>query len=471
MPFPRRTQFSASSSLNSMASLLGSLLLSFLFLSAYAPSAEAIPAFARKYGLPCSACHEAWPKLNAFGQTFKDNGYQLMNDRDAPIWQQPAYWPVAMRITPNWHRNSVDRDAIDDPNIPGNTIEQKVTTHGFDLSGLDILTGGTLAKNISFLLVPSIDGSGSGVGFESAFVRFDNLLQSPWLNIKVGKFELDNLLSEKRILTLSDQGGEYQLYHFLPVGDTNIFGLGDNQIGAELMGHSKNDRTRYSIAMLSSNDGNVGIPNGHGYDTYLTVSQGFQAGGLGLQRVGAFAYIGRAPTYFTTQDSGSTLLDGAGQKSFYRAGFIGMWYLKKFDITTLYMHGEESAFLGTGTPANQALPFGARAPQWNGALFESHYTVNPQFILINRYEFIRMSQQALPVDSTNLFIPGVSVPANDFGNIDALTFGYRYYPFMHSRAGFAFHNEYSIVRQRKVAPITGLDVTSSSLFLGFDFIF
>src|SRR5882757_7841302 len=120
--------------------------------AAPASGVRAIPAFARKYGLPCSACHEAWPKLNAFGQTFKDNGYQLMNDRDAPIWQQPTYWPIAMRITPNWHRNSVDRDAIDDPNIPGNTIEQKVTTHGFDLSGLDILTGGTLAKNISFLL-------------------------------------------------------------------------------------------------------------------------------------------------------------------------------------------------------------------------------------------------------------------------------------------------------------------------------
>jgi hypothetical protein len=435
------------------------------------PGIRAIPAFARKYGLPCSACHEAWPKLNAFGQTFKDNGYQLMNDKDAPIWQQPTYWPVAMRITPNWHRNSENRVGIDDPNNPGNTLEQKSTTHGFDLSGLDILAGGTLANNISFLLVPSIEGSGSGVGFESAFVRFDNLLHTPYLNIKVGKFELDNLLSEKRGLTLSDQGGGYQLYHFVPVGDSNIFGLGDNQIGAELMGHSANDRTRYSVAMLSSNDGNVGVPNGHGYDTYLTFSQAFQAGSLGLQRVGAFAYIGRAPTYFTTQDGGSTLLDGAGQKSFYRAGFIGMWYLKKFDITTMYMHGEESAFLGTGTPANADLPAGARAPQWNGALFESHYTVNPQFILINRYEFIRMSQQALPVDSTNLFIPGVSVPSNDFGNLDAVTFGYRYYPFMHSRAGFAFHNEYSIVRQRKVAPVTGLDVTSSSLFLGFDFIF
>src|SRR5947207_5771405 len=214
---------------------------------------RAFPAFARKYGLPCSACHEAWPKLNAFGQTFKDNGYQLMNDKDAPIWQQPAYWPVAMRITPNWHRNSIDRNGIDDPNIPGNVLEQQTTTHGFDLSGLDILTGGTLANNISFLLVPSADNTGA-FHFESAWVRFDNLLHTSFLNVKVGKFELDNLLSEKRILTLSNNGGLYQLYHFVPVGDSNIFGLGDNQLGAELSGHSANDRTRYSVAMLGSND-------------------------------------------------------------------------------------------------------------------------------------------------------------------------------------------------------------------------
>ena len=30
--------------------------------------ANAIPAFARKYGLPCSACHIGWPELNNFGQ-------------------------------------------------------------------------------------------------------------------------------------------------------------------------------------------------------------------------------------------------------------------------------------------------------------------------------------------------------------------------------------------------------------------
>ncbi len=61
----------------------------------------AIPAFARKYGLPCSACHTAWPELNNFGQVFRDNGYQLMNDRDSPIWQNPSYFPITFRITPS----------------------------------------------------------------------------------------------------------------------------------------------------------------------------------------------------------------------------------------------------------------------------------------------------------------------------------------------------------------------------------
>src|SRR6266404_9118090 len=429
---------------------------------------RAIPAFARKYGMPCSACHEAWPKLNNFGQNFKDNGYQMMNERDAPIFQQAAYWPVAFRITPNWHRESVDKTDLTNP-ATTLTTEGQLTTHGFDLSGLDILTGGTLAKNISFLLVPSADNTGA-FHFESANVRFDNLLHTSWVNVKVGKFELDNIISEKRILALSNNGGIYQIYHFQPVTEnTNVFtfGLGDNQLGAELSGHSRNDYTRYSVALLSSNDGNVSLPNGHGYDTYLTFSQAFEAGSLGLQRVGAFAYIGRAPTYLATS---SLLTDGFGQKSFYRAGFFGLWYLKKLDFMTMYTRGGDNVFLGTGTPSFSPLPTGAQGPTWNAGFIETHLTVNPQFILINRYELIRMSRQALPI-TPGVFEAGVSVPSANFGDIDSLVFGYRYYPFMSSRAGFAIHNEFSTVRQRGVAPLSGKDLTNNSLFIGFAFIF
>src|SRR5712672_1369274 len=73
----------------------------------------AIPAFARKYGLRCSACHTAWPELSAFGQRFKDNGYQLGNDRDSPIFQNNAYWPIAMRTTPQYRVENTTNQVTD----------------------------------------------------------------------------------------------------------------------------------------------------------------------------------------------------------------------------------------------------------------------------------------------------------------------------------------------------------------------
>ena len=41
-----------------------------------------------------------------------------------------------------------------------NAVERQITSHGFDLSGLDFHTGGTLDKNISFYLLPSSDRDG-----------------------------------------------------------------------------------------------------------------------------------------------------------------------------------------------------------------------------------------------------------------------------------------------------------------------
>src|ERR1700731_4838433 len=443
--------------------------LAFVFFFANVQPASALPAFARKYGMPCSSCHEAWPKLSPFGQAFKDNGYQMGNDRDAPIFQNPAYWPVTFRITPNWHRESTNKAAVDQTA----SGEAQVTTHGFDWSGLDFHTGGTLAKDFSFYVLPSSDNTGA-FHFEAVWARLDNIAGSSWLKIKLGKFELDNLLSEKRILTLTGISGVYTNYHFQPFISPGVpeasyaFGIGDNQVGVEWMGHSKNDRTRISASLLSSNDGSPGLPTSRGYDGFISASQAFEAGSLGVQRVGVFGYFGQAPTYFQYAQGGVGVAGtGIGNKSFYRVGFIGMWYVKKLDFTTMYFRGWDNAFLGTGTAANVALPMGAKAPTWNGGLIETHYNLNPQLILINRLETVRMSQQALPVDPAGA--PG-TVPSSNFGDIDVVTTGFRYYPFISSRAGFAFHNEFSIFRQRGVSP-TGLDQTNSSLLFGFDFAF
>jgi hypothetical protein len=444
------------------ATLFQAFFLLVLFVVTCQPSA-ALPAFARKYGMPCSACHEAWPMLSPFGQQFKDNGYQMGNERDAPIFQQAAYWPVTFRITPIWHRESTDKVQVDGSNGPSGN-EAKITTHGFDWSGLDFHTGGTLAKDFSFYVLPSSDNTGA-FHFESVWARMDNLLGSSWLNVKMGKFELDNLLSEKRILTLTNVSGTYTNYHFQPFGESYKFGIGDNQVGLEWMGHSKDDRTRISASLLSSKDGNPGLPTSRAYDGYFAASRAFEIGGLGLQRVGAFAYLGEAPTYFQYTNGGAGIPGtGIGNKGFQRYGLIGMWYIKKFDITTIYFHGHDSAYLGTNTPANQPLPLGAQAPSWNGGLFESHYMFNPQLLLLNRYELTRMSQQA--------FGSAAATPyASNLGNADVLTFGFRYYPFISSRAGFAYHAEYAIIWQKGTSPVTFTNQTTSSLLFGFDFAF
>jgi len=477
----------------------GFLLVVFVILSS-SQNASALPAFARKYGLRCSACHESWPMLNYFGQKFKDNGYQLMNDRDSPIWQNPSYWPVTFRITPIWHRVSTGKVQVDTypgggSTTPNGTAIQRIESSGFDLSSLDFHTGGTLEKNFSFYVLPSSDSTAT-FHFETVMARLDNLFGSPWLNLKLGKFELDNLLSEKRILTLTGNGGIYQLYHFMPVGDNNVFGqIGDNQLGAELMGHSYNDRTRYSASLLSTSDGNVGLVTGaNTYTAFFAASQAFDVGKLGVDRIGGYAMIGSAATYYLTSGGVPIPGSGVGNKSFHREGFVGQFYFgQKFDLQVVTQHGWDNAWFGQGygnavNPSNgtpgppllnntpgTALPVGSQAPTWNGVLFEPHYIYSPQLIFIGRYETIRMSRQADGAQYTGTGSNGITgeTPSN-FGNISTYTVGFRYNPFMTSRAGFAWHNEYNWLHQVGTGPLvgaTGLNVNTGEVLTGFDFDF
>jgi hypothetical protein len=431
----------------------GTLLLLAIIFASVRP-ALAIPAFARKYGLPCSACHTAWPMLNNFGLTFKDNGYQLGNGRDAPIYQQPEYWPITFRVTPQWHRESNDRVAVD--RIPGSAssgqVEASLASSGFDTSSLDILAGGTLSNNISFLVQPFINSGSSSIA--ETWVRFDNLARTRWLNVKLGRFELDEPISQERTLLLSNNGGNYFNYFFTPPGDTNFVGLGGNHLGLELSGHSGNDYTRYSVALLST------FPN-QAFSGYANFTQSFELPRLGLQRFGVYGYLGQAPTYFQTSGGAPIPGAGLGDRSFYRAGAYGMWFVGKFDFDTFYLHGQDNVFLGNSVAANQpsALPIGAAGPAWNGGFIEAHYTYNPRLVLIGKYELIRMSKQANPEIRS------------DLGNLDNWAVGYRWYPIMNPRAGLAWVQEYSRSLNAGAAPLSGRDDIDSSILMGFDFDF
>ena len=153
--------------------------------------ANAIPAFARKYGLRCSACHESWPMLNYFGQKFKDNGYQLMNDRDAPIWQNPGYWPVTFRITPIWHRVSTGKVELTPMRRWGRLRRGCGGPAHYEFrlrSERPRLPHRRNSGEEHLVLCASVlrcDGLRSTL--RQSMARLDNMLGSSWLNIQAGQ--------------------------------------------------------------------------------------------------------------------------------------------------------------------------------------------------------------------------------------------------------------------------------------------
>src|SRR5437867_1659812 len=51
-----------------------------IFMLAALPSADAMPLFARKYGVPCSTCHTTIPRLNETGYKFRAAGFRLLEE-------------------------------------------------------------------------------------------------------------------------------------------------------------------------------------------------------------------------------------------------------------------------------------------------------------------------------------------------------------------------------------------------------
>ena len=213
-------------------------------------SANAVPLFARKTGMGCTSCHEVWPRLTDFGQLYRDRGFRLARGRDAPVDQDPSYWPLSFRTTAGYQLQRQTQNTDSGP------LDAQTGSFGF--TGLDILTAGTLGEKLSFLVVytPTLGGAGFGLApqggnLESAWVSIAEPFGTGWVNLRVGKHAIDQPLDEHRTLTLT-QG--YGVYHFHPQSSAASFEVGRNQAGLEVWGHSEVGRLRYAVSFFNEND-------------------------------------------------------------------------------------------------------------------------------------------------------------------------------------------------------------------------
>ena len=475
-------------------------------ISCLLPKANAIPAFARKYGVPCSVCHvPGFPKLNDFGNTFRDQGYQFGADVDLPTHENitMGYWPVSFRTTVGYQVANARTDG------------QAIATSGLGFTGLDILSFGILHRSIAFGLVytPGLKEAGFGTGssltdnnLESAFVRLMSLERflggadnTYWLNMRVGKYELDVPFSEKRSPTLNTP---FVMYHYvagspystvlagLPTAGYNnasVFGLGDNQPGAELSGIIKTAATdgylRYSLNMLTTNGGSFSNDSGgFGRSAYFYghVTQSF--GGYGIvtgQRIGAFVVAGTAPTQCPSSTGGGTTIGtnctlaapgvpgtATQGEPFTRVGAeASLTYDGQWNLFGAFVHAVDSSNLISSQAGGlnaAGLPNFQNAA-WNGGFVELDwyptqlpFVKSPGWLLSYRYDLIRNERQGDPTF------------AKTYNDVDSHTFMARYYIHQSTRTDLALHTEYNWYKDKGVGA-NGGNLYGQTTLVGFDF--
>jgi hypothetical protein len=408
------------------------------------PSAYAFPAFARKYGVRCTGCHEAWPVLNDFGRAFRDNGYQMLLGKDEPTTTHPAYIPISIRLTPHYEFDSVSGQPTDQGT-------KTLSTGGVADIGMDLLTGGTLAQDISFLVVPTGFTSGDGVTLESAWVRFDNLLKSSWLNLKVGKHEVDLPRSAHRPWNLTSTG--YLIYGYHPPGSASAYDMGQNQRGIEYVGHDRGSMNRLAVSVFTveGTSGSRGAIDTPGIYLHATHEWLFDSYALSEAKVGVFGASTTWPTTSYTSDGTPIPGTGSDLKRSSRYGLEGhLWFgpnVTPLHMIVVYARGQDDKAL---------IPDATRNGTFSGGYLELGYTPTLKTTIFGRYDAVRNEHQA---------VPDVEKKLNDQ---DAQTVGVRHTFSYSNRAEYALHAEYSTMRT-KLGASDGSDLRVRTVFLGIDF--
>lgn len=290
---------------------------------------EAIPAFARKYGISCMTCHApAAPKLKDYGDTFAGSGFKL-TDYQAPRYFQDAgddklslirNFPLALRMD-GYLQAEISPDGKVDMAAP---------------FLLKLLSGGEISNKLAYYFYFYMDEHGEVAGVEDAYIMYDNLFGTE-LDIYLGQFQISDPLF-KRELRLT-----YEDYHVY----TSQIGLSDFN-----MKYDKGIMLTYSLP--TSTDIMFEVVNGNGlaefgsggffdkdpYKNYL---------GRITQGIGDFLSIG-AVGYFGKEEIGFENMQVTNQ-----AYFVGpdatLTYSDKLEINFQYILRHDDQVL-TGMPGN-----------------------------------------------------------------------------------------------------------------------
>ncbi len=412
------------------ALVLGGLLLC-------ATSAEAVPAFARKYQTSCQTCHSIFPKLNAFGEAFRLRGYHMPNESEDMVKEKPVSLgaPAYKRLWPNavWPGELPGAVPLAvnvkfaDVNTSTLNEDGTITKVGNDLQfpqEVNLFGAGTLGDSASFfteLTVSENPDSSAAIEIEHARFQFDSPFgPEDLLHIRIGKFA-PNIADGFQEMWIATDAGIDTLFAYNPIGLAGGTGLAGDMSPApiSLPAHVQGieaygiiEHRALWVAGLAN--GISPGPNGRfdgnsAKDLYARFD--VKIGGMGLDgyngnravpsqnwrddslRVGAFVYHGDGSdiNFPLVAEDGTNV--NVQDRHFLRTGIYASVFIGDLNVFGVYLHGTDT--LQQFDQATAA-PLQEVTPGYHSLFAQADYMIYPWLQFSGRYETLTPGDGSVP---------------------------------------------------------------------------
>ncbi len=390
----------------------------FLFcIGLFIKDAEAIPVFARKYKTTCVTCHAPFPKLSAFGEAFRLNGYKIPGGADEIyVKQEPlslgaeAYkqifpnsiWPSSLSEAPPVSFNVIGDVLVDPTGTHKNSTE-------FDFQNeIDIHSAGTFGDHLSywaevvFTPVSPANSEVAAVTTNGAWLMYQDIAPE-WFGTNHFNLKAGDLGHLEISLPNIRWDNTFQATDYLYATDLNL----NTEPGFEVNGFGRS--WRYALGITKSDFNN----SDRDYHAQLN----FKIGGLGFDGSGGQTEEGGIKTspagywrddsimfggfWYRTYDTNTNVADNP-TNAFDRLGGDIRWSCGDFSLAGGFTRGLRndylipslfsSSFIDLGPPplipnAEQAL-FPTLLINENIWTVDAQYFVYPWLVPYARYELV-----------------------------------------------------------------------------------
>jgi hypothetical protein len=425
-------------------------------LLALASTAQAVPAFARKYQTSCQTCHAMFPKLNAFGEAFRLRGYRMPAETEDMVKEKPvslgapAYkrlWPEA--IWPGEISSAVPLAVnvkLADVNTSSLHEDGSVTSIHNDLQfpqEVNIFGAGTLGDHVSYLgevtFAESPDNSVS-VELEHAHMGFDSPFgREDLFHFRIGKFA-PNLVDGFQEMWISTDAGIDSLFGYNPIGEHGGTGLAEDaspmpiSLPALVRGIEGYGIIRHRALWVAGIANGIGpsatdtsgrFDGNNAKDVYARFD--YKIGGMGLDgdtggqpvpdrnwrdnslRLGVFTYRGDGSGIDFPTETSDGLHANIQDAHFLRTGVYASLYYQDLNVFGAYLRGTDS--LQVSEPATASL-LNSVEPSFHAWFTQADYMIYPWLQATGRYETVTPADTAVPSLRTAVFTLSALVRAN-----------------------------------------------------------